>query len=122
VVPSIYEPFGMVALEAAAAGTPVAVSATGGLAEIVEDGVTGVTFPPRDPAALAAAVGAVLADHEYARTLARAARRRVRENFTWSRIAARTADVYAAACAQDAGRVSREAENVLAVARPVGAG
>lgn len=122
VVPSIYEPFGMVALEAAAAGTPVAVSATGGLAEIVEDGVTGVTFPPRDPAALAAAVGAVLADHEYARTLARAARRRVREDFTWSRIAARTAGVYAAACAQDAGRVSREAETVLAGARQVGAG
>ena len=49
VVPSIYEPFGMVALEAAAAGAPLAVAATGGLAEIVEPGVTGVTFPPRTP-------------------------------------------------------------------------
>ena len=48
-VPSLYEPFGMVALEAAAAGAPLAVAATGGLAEIVEPGVTGVTFPHSDP-------------------------------------------------------------------------
>jgi len=53
VVPSLYEPFGMVALEAAAAGAPLAVAATGGLAEIVEPGVTGVTFPHSDPEALA---------------------------------------------------------------------
>jgi glycogen(starch) synthase len=56
VVPSIYEPFGMVALEAASAGAPLAVAATGGLAEIVEPGVTGVTFPARNPEGLAAAV------------------------------------------------------------------
>ena len=62
VVPSLYEPFGMVALEAAAAGAPLAVAATGGLAEIVEPGVTGVTFPHSDPAALAGAVGSLLAD------------------------------------------------------------
>jgi glycogen synthase len=114
VVPSIYEPFGMVALEAAAAGTPVAVADTGGLAEIVEHGVTGVKFAPGDPVSLAEAVGAVLADREYARRLARQARRRVREDFAWPAIAARTAAVYAAARAQDAGRVSREAESVLA--------
>ena len=45
VIPSLYEPFGMIALEAAAAGAPLAVARTGGLAEIVESGVTGVTFP-----------------------------------------------------------------------------
>jgi glycogen synthase len=114
VVPSVYEPFGMVALEAAAAGTPVAAAATGGLAEIVEHGVTGVTFPPRDADALARSVGTVLGDLEYARSLARRARRRVREDFAWPAIAAQTADVYDAARAQDAGRVTREAENVLA--------
>ena len=54
VVPSIYEPFGMVALEAASAGAPLAVAATGGLAEIVEPGETGVTFPAKSPEALAA--------------------------------------------------------------------
>ncbi|WIN00912.1 glycosyltransferase family 4 protein [Actinoplanes oblitus] len=94
VVPSIYEPFGMVALEAAAAGTPVAVSSTGGLAEIVEHGVTGVCFPPGDPDALALAVGGVLADRDYARALASRARQRVVDDFNWPAIAARTAAVY----------------------------
>jgi glycogen(starch) synthase len=114
VVPSIYEPFGMVALEAAAAGTPVAVADTGGLAEIVDHGVTGVKFAPHDPAALAASVSAVLDDREYARTLARRARRRVREEFAWPGIAAQTVAVYEAARAHDAGAVAREAESVLA--------
>ncbi len=110
VVPSIYEPFGMVALEAAAAGTPVAVADTGGLAEIVDHGVTGVKFPSQDPAALAAAVSAVLGDREYARTLARRARRRVREEFTWPQIAAQTVAVYEAAAAHEAGAVARAAQ------------
>ncbi|GAA4928182.1 glycosyltransferase family 4 protein [Actinoplanes utahensis] len=114
VVPSIYEPFGMVALEASAAGTPVAVAATGGLAEIVDHGVTGVTFPPGDPYALAEAVDSVLADRDYARSLALRARDRVRDDFNWPAIAAGTATVYAGARAHDAGRVSREAEHVLA--------
>jgi glycogen(starch) synthase len=117
VVPSIYEPFGMVALEAAAAGTPVAVADTGGLAEIVDHGVTGVKFPSQDPAALAASVGAVLGDLEYARTLARRARRRVREDFAWPGIAAQTVAVYRAARSHDAG-VAREAESVLAGRSP----
>ncbi|MFI7599572.1 glycosyltransferase family 4 protein [Actinoplanes sp. NPDC049681] len=115
VVPSIYEPFGMVALEAAAAGTPVAVSSTGGLAEIVEHGVTGVTFRPQDPEALAASVGSVLTDREFARGLARRGRRRVREDFAWPEIAARTHAVYEAA--QASGGMTREAERVLAADR-----
>ncbi|GIF03602.1 glycosyltransferase family 4 protein [Actinoplanes siamensis] len=94
VVPSIYEPFGMVALEAAAAGTPVAVSATGGLTEIIEHGRTGVRFPPGDPAALTDAVAAVLSDREYARSLALRARARVVEDYNWHSIATRTAAVY----------------------------
>src|SRR5207245_419460 len=73
-VPSIYEPFGMVALEAAAAGAPLAVAATGGLAEIVEPGVTGMTFPAQEPAALADAVSTLLADAEAARRMAHARR------------------------------------------------
>jgi glycogen(starch) synthase len=117
VVPSIYEPFGMVALEAAAVGTPVAVAETGGLAEIVEHGVTGVKFPPQDPQALADAVSTLLLmDREDARTMARRARRRVREDFNWPSIAARTVAVYEAARATDDDRVSREAEGVLAAA------
>ncbi|MFI6763601.1 glycosyltransferase family 4 protein, partial [Micromonospora sp. NPDC050417] len=97
VVPSLYEPFGMVALEAAAAGAPLAVAATGGLAEIVEPGVTGVTFPHSDPEALAGAVDTLLADGVFARRVARRARSMVSERYGWSAIAARTAATYASA-------------------------
>jgi glycogen(starch) synthase len=95
VVPSIYEPFGMVALEAAAAGAPLAVSRTGGLAEIVQPGVTGVTFPAKDPDALAAAVTSLLADGPGARRMARQARAMVRSRYGWAAIADRTAATYA---------------------------
>ena len=83
VVPSLYEPFGMVALEAAAAGAPLAVAATGGLAEIVEPGVTGVTFPHSDPDALAGAVDSLLGDDTSARRVAREARAMVAERYGW---------------------------------------
>ncbi|MFI7576531.1 glycosyltransferase family 4 protein [Micromonospora sp. NPDC049497] len=97
VVPSLYEPFGMVALEAAAAGAPLAVARTGGLAEIVEPGVTGVTFPHSDPDALAGAVGHLLGDEVFARRVARRARTMVSERYGWATIAARTAATYATA-------------------------
>ncbi|MFI7026765.1 glycosyltransferase family 4 protein [Micromonospora sp. NPDC049900] len=97
VVPSLYEPFGMVALEAAAAGAPLAVARTGGLAEIVEPGVTGVTFPHSDPSALAGAVGQLLGDEVFARRVARAARTMVGRRYGWATIAARTAETYAVA-------------------------
>lgn len=97
VVPSLYEPFGMVALEAAAAGAPLAVAATGGLAEIVEPGVTGVTFPHSDPDALAEAVDSLLADRMFARRVARRARTMVSQRYSWAQIAARTATAYATA-------------------------
>jgi glycogen(starch) synthase len=99
-VPSIYEPFGMVALEGAAAGAPLAVASTGGLAEIVQSGVTGMTFPAKDPDALAHAVDALLADGELARTMAGRARQLVHESYGWATIARRTAGVYASAIAQ----------------------
>ncbi|MEV4811815.1 glycosyltransferase family 4 protein [Micromonospora avicenniae] len=97
VVPSLYEPFGMVALEAAAAGAPLAVAATGGLAEIVEPDVTGVTFPHSDPDALAGAVDRLLGDEVFARRVARQARSMVGRRYTWAAIAARTASSYAVA-------------------------
>jgi glycogen(starch) synthase len=94
VVPSLYEPFGMVALEAAAAGAPLAVADTGGLSEIVKPGVTGVRFPSRDTDALADAVGMLLADEIFARRVARTARDMVRRRYGWPTIAARTATAY----------------------------
>ncbi|MFY1702560.1 glycosyltransferase family 4 protein [Micromonospora sp. WMMA1923] len=109
-VPSIYEPFGMVALEGAAAGAPLAVAATGGLAEIVEPGVTGMTFAPQDPDGLVEAVHALLSDTERSRTLARRARRMVHEQYGWSAIAQRTATSYATAIAQSAAFTAARAE------------
>jgi glycogen(starch) synthase len=94
VVPSIYEPFGMVALEAAAAGTPLVVADTGGLREIVEHGITGLRFRPGDPAGLADAVSAVLRDEVLARRLTRDARAVLEREYAWPAIAARTVGVY----------------------------
>ena len=108
VLPSVYEPFGLVALEAAAQGTPLVVSATGGLAETVADGVTGRTSPPLDPAALADVVTDVLHDPESARRRARRMSRRLREVHSWPAVAERTVEVCARAVAEaDAPRPRR---------------
>lgn len=95
VVPSLYEPFGLVALEAQLAGTPVAVSDTGGLAELVEPGRTGLRFAPENPAAIADAVRQLVADPDAARRWAAVAQRRARQEFGWAAVAGRTAEVYA---------------------------
>jgi glycogen synthase len=107
VLPSRYEPFGIVALEAAAAGAPLVASTAGGLGEVVVDGETGVSFEPGDVAALATAVGAVLADPAAAARRARAARKRLGSAFEWSRIAADTASVYAAATRSGVAELGR---------------
>ena len=93
IVPSRYEPFGLVALEAAAAGTPVIAARTGGLAEAVIDGKTGRTFTPGDAAGLAAAVTATLNDPVTATEMARAARDRLEEDFDWGTVAEATVGV-----------------------------
>ncbi|MFG1954471.1 glycosyltransferase family 4 protein [Micromonospora sp. NPDC048830] len=116
-VPSIYEPFGMVALEGAAAGAPLAVSATGGLAEIVEPGVTGMTFAPQDPDGLSEAVHALLSDTERARTLARRARALVHQRYGWASIAQRTAAAYAAAVASAPAFTAERAARRMAEGR-----
>ncbi len=103
VLPSHYEPFGIVALEAAAAGAPLVTSDVGGLGEAVIDGVTGLSVPPRDAAALAEAVCAVLADPAGAQRRALAARERLTSEFDWTTVAAETARVFS-----DAKRHPRE--------------
>jgi glycosyltransferase involved in cell wall biosynthesis len=97
VVPSLYEPFGLVALEAMAAGTPLLVSDVGGLADIVEDGVTGLKFPPGDAAALAERAASSLGNAAAAQARAAAALATVRERFAIARVAAETARVYMSA-------------------------
>jgi starch synthase len=110
VCPSIYEPFGLVNLEAMACETAVVASAVGGIPEIVVPGETGLLVPCEvadtgaapDPAAarrfavgLAEAVNLLLADPPLAARMGRAGRRRVVEHFDWEVIAARTEDLYA---------------------------
>jgi starch synthase len=97
--PSVYEPFGLINLEAMACETPVVASAVGGIVEVVEDGRTGDLVPPGRPEALAAALGRVLGDPARGRALGQAGRRRVEERFSWASVAERTAEVYAEAVA-----------------------
>ncbi|MGC0363371.1 glycogen(starch) synthase [Rhodococcus sp. 27YEA15] len=97
VLPSRYEPFGIIALEAAAAGTPLITSTAGGLGEAVVDGVTGLSFQPGDVAGLTSAVRELLDDPEGAHTRAVAARARLTSDFDWHEVARETAHVYASA-------------------------
>jgi glycogen(starch) synthase len=119
VVPSIYEPFGMVALEASAAGTPLVVADTGGLREIVDHGITGLRFAPGDVGALADAVTAVLSDEVLSRRLVRDARSVLARDYPWGRIAERTSTVYARAIREEralqAGLRARTAYPMLVV-------
>ena len=97
VLPSRYEPFGIVALEAAATGIPLVVSTAGGLGEAVDDGVTGFTFEPADVAGIASAIRKTLDAPAAAAVRARRARDRLTEDFSWREVAERTEGVYLAA-------------------------
>jgi len=100
VCPSVYEPFGLINLEAMACETPVVASAVGGILEVVEDGKTGLLVPPGHPDELAAALGRVLQNPALGRSLGQAGRRRVEAQFSWASVAERTEHVYADAIAE----------------------
>jgi glycogen(starch) synthase len=97
VLPSRYEPFGIIALEAAAAGTPLVASTAGGLGEAVVDGETGMSFQPGDVTGLTSAVREVLDDPAAAQQRALAARDRLTADFDWHTVAEDTVHVYAGA-------------------------
>jgi starch synthase len=105
--PSVYEPFGIINLEAMACRAPVVASATGGILEVVVDGGTGYLVPftqdpvttfPSEPAKfardLAAKINDLLADPAKARAFGEAGRKRVEETFSWSAIADQTVELY----------------------------
>ncbi len=97
VIPSLYEPFGLVALEALAAGAPLIVAHTGGLAELISGTDAGLTFEPGNPDDLARCVEMVLTDNDLAQRLTRNARALIEEKYAWHAIAESIAYVYDAA-------------------------
>jgi glycogen synthase len=107
VLPSRYEPFGIVALEAAAAGAPLVASTAGGLAELVVDGVTGLSVTPGDVEGIAAAIRTVLTDPASAARRARAAKSRLATEFNWQGIAKQTEAVYRSAEVRDHPELGR---------------
>ena len=94
VVPSLFEPFGIVALEAMAAKSPVVVSDTGGLSEIVEHGVTGVKVYPDNPDSLAWGITKVLLNEAYVNWIKTNAYKKIHEKYDWDRIAQQTKAIY----------------------------
>jgi glycogen synthase len=92
--PSVYEPFGIINLEAMACERPVVASAVGGIKEVVVPEETGLLVPPADPRALADALNRVLRDRDMARRMGLAGRKRVEEHFSWTSIAHKTQRMY----------------------------
>jgi starch synthase len=101
VCPSVYEPLGIVNLEAMACGVPVVATAVGGIPEVVDDGETGllVGYDPADPSAfeagLASAIGELVGDPVRAHQMGARGRARAEAEFGWPSIAARTVEIYA---------------------------
>jgi starch synthase len=94
-IPSIYEPLGIVNLEAMACGTAVVGSRTGGIPEVVADGETGLLVPPGEPEPLAEALNTLIRDPDRAAAMGQAGRKRAVAEFGWAAIAAQTAALYA---------------------------
>lgn len=94
VFPSLYEPFGIVALEAMAAGVPVVASQTGGLAETIVDGETGLLASPGDAEALHQSLARLFADPELAKKLTQNAREKIERDYSWEAVARQTREVY----------------------------
>ncbi len=94
VVPSHYEPFGLVAIEAMASGTPVIASNVGGLQFTVMNEQTGLLFPPKDDAALAIAIDRIISNPAWRDELGRQGKERVNSYFSWDNVALQLDEIY----------------------------
>jgi starch synthase len=123
--PSVYEPFGIINLEAMACGAPVVASSTGGIKEVVVDGETGYLVPfdhdpvtgfPTNPGQFAKDLGRkvseLLADLAKCERFGAAGRKRVEQTFSWSAIAAQTIDLYQSLIEQSRDRQGAVASSV----------
>lgn len=100
VIPSHYEPFGLVAIEAMACGTPVVASAVGGLKFTVISEETGLLVPAQDISGFAGAIERILTDDIWARKIRKQASARVHQNFSWTGVAIQLSDLYRKMLAQ----------------------
>jgi glycosyltransferase involved in cell wall biosynthesis len=115
VIPSHYEPFGLVALEAMACCTPVVASDVGGLKFSVVSEETGLLVPPQDVVAFSQAINRILSDEVWAHKLRRQSALRVQQNFSWSGVAGQLSDLYRRLLAQSLTRKPLwSSENVIA--------
>jgi glycogen synthase len=94
VCPSVYEPFGIINLEAMSCETPVVASAVGGIQEVVVNEETGILVPPADPQKLAEAINRLLKNKKLAKKMGKAGRLRVEKYFSWDAISQKTRDLY----------------------------
>ncbi|HLO88685.1 MAG TPA: glycosyltransferase family 1 protein [Nostocaceae cyanobacterium] len=94
VVPSHYEPFGLVAIEAMASGTPVIASDVGGLQFTVVNEETGLLVPPQNVDAFSNAIDRILSNPQWRETLGKAGQRRVNNKFSWDGVASQLDDLY----------------------------
>ena len=123
VFPSTYEPFGIVALEAMLAGVPTVVSDVGGLNEIIEHGIDGMKSYAGNPNSIADSILALLFDHQLANNVVKNAKKKVKEEYSWNKIAQETYFTYQKAICetmaekqekeimQEKARKTRKAEN-----------
>jgi len=94
VFPSLYEPFGIVALEGMATGSPTVVADTGGFRKIIKHGVNGLKFIPGDPDSLAQQILHFLINPDFAKKISHQAKKEVGEKYTWKKVAQKTLKVY----------------------------
>jgi glycogen synthase len=117
VLPSVYEELGTVLLEAMQAGLPIVASKTGGIPDVIEDGVNGMLVPPGDPEALVRAIDLLLANRDLACRLSEGAQERGKD-YDWEALAERVLAVYRGVTAGCLAPVDSKGENESKSAEP----